>query len=744
MRTRNHQTGMSLKEWVCTLAITGLLGGGSAATADESTLGSNTGTASATDVGLQEIVVTAQKRSERLSDVPASITAVTGASLQQAGAVSYGDYLNTVPGVSYASDGGFLDKIFIRGLSDSLSSQDASTTGIYLDEAPVTESTSSIGDIGTFDVNRVEVLRGPQGTLFGESSMGGTVRIITNKPDLNNYDALVSSTLSGTEHGGLNDDVDAMVNVPLIDGTLAVRAVVGYSHNDGFIDDIATGRKDVNDLKSQRARLLVQYDPIEPLHILLSFNYIDKHQDFGPYQDLGLAQYQISRIVDEYSEYEMKLFGLTVNYDFDWATLTSATNYLDKINSYARDLTGLFLPILQSAFTTPLPPGTGVGLYYDFPNKTFSEELRLASREAGPVQWLVGAYYSLFNPYQDQFSTSNAPVTQNFNFYNSQNWLRLQQIAGFGELSYSPTSRLEFTAGFRQYHIESGDQNVGSGYLEGGSTVTSQEAVTETGHVAKYRISYKLTPDNLLYAQAAQGFRPGGAIGEFQSTGVAALHALGYATPPTQYSPDSLWDYEIGSKNSFLSGKLTISGSVYYIDWKDIQLALNLSDGEQFISNAGKATSKGFELETAAYPLTGLELHLSVAYTDATFGQTLADIDTIAGAPLPNVPRWTYSLSSVYTRPLSAEVNGYVRTDLNHVDSRINDLAGLPSGVVNEAGYTLLNLRFGVQCQGWDTALFVDNATNRVAILNTEFINPPNYQTINTPRTVGVNVRKKF
>ena len=209
MRTRNHQAGMSLKEWVCTSAIAGLLVGGSAAASDESTPGGNTGTASATDVGLQEIVVTAQKRSERLSDVPASITAVTGASLQQAGAVSYGDYLNTVPGVSYASDGGFLDKIFIRGLSDSLSSQDASTTGIYLDEAPVTESTSSIGDIGTFDVNRVEVLRGPQGTLFGESSMGGTVRIITNKPDLNNYDALVSSTLSGTEHGGLNDDVDA-------------------------------------------------------------------------------------------------------------------------------------------------------------------------------------------------------------------------------------------------------------------------------------------------------------------------------------------------------------------------------------------------------------------------------------------------------------------------------------------------------------------------------------------------------
>jgi len=702
------------------------------------------GDATATGDGmLEEIVVTAEKRAERLMDVPESVTAVTGESLQQAGAASYGDYLNTIPGVSYLSDGGFFDKIFIRGLADSLGSQDASTTGVYLDEAPVTESGSPVGDLGTFDISRVEVLRGPQGTLFGESSMGGTVRIITNKPVMDSTEALVSSSVSGTEHGGLNDNVDAMVNVPLINDILALRAVVGYSHNDGFIDDIATGRNDVNDLKTQRARVHLQFDPSDAVQILLSYNYVDKHQDFGPEQDLGLPRYQISRLFDEYSEYQMRLYGLTINADLGFAALTSATNYLDKPNSYARDLTGTFLPIVQSAFTTQFPSSTAVGLYYDFPNRTFTEELRLASKSTTPVQWLVGGYYSLFNPYQVQFASTNSPLTQDFNIYTGETYLRLQQLAAFGELSYSPIDRLQLTVGLRQYHIESGSDNVSSGLLNGPTTI-SDTAVTEVGHVAKYRVSYALTPNNLVYAQAAQGFRPGGGVPAFESTGVAALQQLGYATPPTQYNPDSLWDYEIGSKNSFWSGKLTVTGSLYYIDWKQIQLALNLSDGEQFIANAGRATSKGFELETALSPVKDWELHASVGYTNATFGQTLNDVGTVAGASLPNVPRWTYSLSSIYSMPLTAAASEYFRTDLNRVDSHINDLAGLASGVVSQPGYTLLNLRYGIRFNDWDVALFVDNATDKVAILNTSFLDNYNYQTINTPRTIGINARKKF
>jgi iron complex outermembrane recepter protein len=225
MGTRRDPTGTNTREWVSALAIAGLIAGGSVrpALADQPADSGAGGTPASTGAGaLEEIVITAQKRSERLIDVPMSVTAITGDGLRQQGAVNYGDYLPTVPGVSYAKTG-FLDKIFIRGLADSMSSQATSTTGIYLDEANLTESQSNIGDVGTFDVARVEVLRGPQGTLYGDSSMGGTIRIITNKPDLTKFDAIFDGTLSYTDHGGLNDVGNVVLNAPIIDGILGVR-----------------------------------------------------------------------------------------------------------------------------------------------------------------------------------------------------------------------------------------------------------------------------------------------------------------------------------------------------------------------------------------------------------------------------------------------------------------------------------------------------------------------------------------
>jgi outer membrane receptor protein involved in Fe transport len=747
MGTRRDQTGTNTREWVSALAIAGLIAGGSVrpALADEP---ADSGTPASSGAGLlEEIVVTAQKRSERLIDVPMSVTAITGDSLQQQGAVDYGDYLPTVPGVSYAKTG-FLDKIFIRGLADSMSSQATSTTGIYLDEANLTESQSNIGDVGTFDVARVEVLRGPQGTLYGDSSMGGTIRIITNKPDLTKFDAIFDGTLSYTDHGGLNDVGNVVLNAPIIDGILGVRFAGGYSHDDGFIDNVVTGRTDINPVKTEKVRFLTQFDPLEQLHMLLSFNYVDSDQDYGPFQDLGQAQYHVARYFPEFSDYRMKLYGLTVNYDFGWAGLTSATNYLDKFNQYGRDFTGSTLITVQGAFpNNPLPHNTGVGLLFNFPNRLFTEEVRLTSKTEGAFHWLVGAYYSLFKPpASGQQYVSTAPITQDFNIYTSEEHLRRSQIAGFGELTWSATNKLDFTVGLRQFHFQTRNESYSSGYLAGGGTTpTTTQSSSEASHVTKYRVSYKLTSDNLVYVQAAQGYRPGGPLGSFTSDDLANLESLGFNSTPTQYTSDKVWDYEVGSKNEFLNGLFSVSGDAYYIDWTDIQIALNLADGTQLISNAGKATSKGFELETAAHPITGLDLQASAALTDATFSQTLPSIQTVAGAQLPNVPRWTYSFSGVYSHELANEVRGYLRSDLTHVGARLNDLAGKSaSQLFVEPSYTTLNLRMGARFSGWDTALFVNNVTNDQAILNTKFVGFTTFQAFNTPRTVGLNVRKEL
>ncbi len=697
------------------------------------------------DLRLEEVVVTAQKRSERLIDVPMSVTAISGESLQQSGAASYADYLTTVPGVSF-SETGFLNKIFIRGLADSMSSQAASTTGIYLDEANLTESQANIGDVGTFDIARVEVLRGPQGTLYGDSSMGGTVRIITNKPDLNHFDALFDGIVSDTEHGSGNGSGNIMLNAPIVDGVLGVRLAASYTHNSGFIDNIVTDRDGINPAKTEKIRFLTELDPYDQLHILLSYNYVNSRQDYGPFEDLGQPAYDVARYYPEFSNYLMRLYGVTINYDFDWGTLTSATNYLNKTNLYGRDLTSDYLPVVQSVLPT-VPPNTGVGLLYKYPNRLFTQEVRLNSKSTGPFKWLVGAYYSLFKPpaYGQQI-VSTAAQTQDLNLLASTQTSRQEQIAGFGELTWSPVSRLDLTAGVRQFHFVS--QNGGSldGVLNGGVvTQVSQLNSSEASHVAKYRVSYKLAEDHLVYAQASQGFRPGGAVGTLSNTDVSDLKALGFGSVPTQYFSDKVWDYEFGSKNEFFDGRFSISGDVYYIDWTDIQIALNLEDGSQIISNAGNAKSRGFELETEGHLIKGLDLQASAAFTDATFSQTFPAIATIAGAQLPNVPRWTYSLAGVYSRELTANVTGYARADLTHVGSRLNDLAGLPpSQLFVEPSYTTLNLRLGSRYSGWDTALFVTNLTNEKGVLNIKYVGTLTFQSFTTPRTVGVEVMKRL
>jgi outer membrane receptor protein involved in Fe transport len=744
MSARHGQPGVRKRAAPISLAIASLIAAMAvrtvlAASEAESDVG-------AQDMGsnnLDEVVVTAQKRTEKLIDVPMSVTAISGESLQQEGAVSYGDYLPSVPGVAYAKTG-FLDKIFIRGLADAMSSQANSTTGIYLDEANITESTASIGDVGTFDIARVEVLRGPQGTLYGDSSMGGTVRIITNKPDLNKFSAIVDASGSDTEHGGLNGDGNFVLNAPIIDGVLGVRLAAGYSYNDGFINNIATGQEDINTVTTKRVRFLTEYDPLDNLHMLLSYNYVDSIQNYGPFEDRRLPKYDVSRLYPESSDYRMNLVGLTVNYDFSWATLVSATNYLKKFNEYIRDFTNNYLSSIQPLYPN-LPSNTGVGLTFSFPNTLFTEEVRLSSTTQGPFHWLVGGYYSDFHPPvgSQQFLTTS-PITQGVDLGTNYQYLRTREIAGFGEVTWSATDRLDLTAGARQFHFVVQDTSGADGPLNGGYTPPLRQSSGEASHVLKFRVSYKLSPDHLLYTQASQGFRPGGPAGPFSSEDTADLAALGFKSAPTQYTSDKVWDYEIGSKNEFLNGLFSVSGDLYYIDWTNTQIALNLDDGTQLISNAGKATSKGAELETAAHPIKGLDLQASAAYTDATFNQTFPAIQTLAGAQLPNVPKWTWSFSGTYHRPVAEGVVGYLRGDLAHVSARINDLAGKPAAsLFLEPQYTTLNLRAGASFSGWDTALFVKNVTDTQAIYNIRS-SSPYWETFSTPRTIGLEVRKEF
>lgn len=689
-----------------------------------------------------DIIVTAQKRDERLQDVPASIAVLTGESLEKSGAVNYADYLNSIPSVSYAKNSAFKDKIFIRGLSDTMSSRVLATTGLYLDETPITEVDASLGDLGTFDVSRVEVLRGPQGTLFGSGSMGGTVRIITNKPDLEEYEGLISGQISSTRRGGTNYDTNAMANLPIVPGIAALRVVGGYRENAGFIDNLVNGETNIDSNHASYVRGMLAIQPTENLDILLAIHYQKSKAYYGPNQDRGLDRYTARRFYPEVGDTTTRIYNATINYSLPFATITSASSWINKDSFLVRDLSNFYRPRFEAA-TGVIVPNAGVGLEYHYPNRGFTQELRVASAGDSPLTWVVGGYYNNFHPNNKQVFRSTIPALANFDYQTSKSQLFRRELAGFGEASYAVTDQLSLTAGVRHSIFKIGQQGINTGFASGGTVISLPREIKQTATVMKFRADYKITPDNMVYAVASQGYRPGGLGSTFNATCLPQLQQLGYATPPMSYDPDRLWNFEVGTKNQLLDRKLTLNADAYYIKWKNTQVAQNLQCGAQFISNAGGAISKGVELEIQAHPSDALDLTLGGAFTDATFDSTDATIRTEKGAALPNVPRWTVSSSAQYNVTLGDDFDAYVRGDVQYVDSRYSDLP-LATTRVNMPSYIIVNARVGFRKGPWELDLFAQNLTNELAVLNVSNTSSLNYETINQPRTLGVAVRRHF
>jgi iron complex outermembrane receptor protein len=697
---------------------------------------------------LPEVVVTAQKRQERAQDVPESIAVVAAPQLKAMSAVNYGDYLNSVPGVSYVDSGGFKDKIFIRGLADTMSSRVLSTTGIYLDETPVTEVDASLADFGTFDMNRIEILRGPQGTLYGSESMGGTVRIITNKPNLSQYQGDIDLIGSGTEHGGGNYNLNGMVNLPLIEDKLALRIVAGGRHDSGYVENVANDDHDANTDDATSVRALLDARPTPNLDALFTFAFQRSTDDYGPYQDIGLGLYQVDRVIPEINKSITRLYNLTFNYTLPFAVLTSATSYIDKSNYSVRDVTpyyqSLFLSSYEADTGQNAPGNTGVGLTYAFPNRALTQEFRLTSSGGGPLHWIVGLYYNDFLPTQVQTAVTNYEPAKGYDLYTTSTQFDRTELAEFADISFDVTEKLQIAAGVRQADYFINSNNTSSGVLNGGDTAEDDKS-HESATSARFRADYKVTKDNLVYAQASQGFRPGGVNGLLPSTCLASAQALGYANAGAvyKYNPDSVWNYEVGSKNDFDGHKYQLNGDVYYIDWKNTEVAQNLACGDQILSNAGGATSRGVELEAQAHPLAGLDFSFGAAYTEATFNSTSASVETLKGATLPNVPKWTINGSARYTYPTPYGFDVYVFANAYYVDRRMSDLP-LSGTDFGEPGYILANARIGLTQGAFDVAFFVKNVANTIAIINTNTDTGYDYQIINQPRTWGLEIERKF
>lgn len=782
--SRASATGLNARaavrrELCCALACAGLLAAayGQPVRADDA----------GDTAGIQEITVTAQRFQSTVQGTPLSVTAVTGDQLQAAGITSVEDLAKTIPGLSMRSAGPGQTEYEARGLTSSGGS--APTVGFYLDDIPLTPPTSSqtgkvVIDPNLYDVDRIELLRGPQGTLYGSGSMGGTVRLITNAPKLNTFEGSVQGTLSDTEGGSGNGGGSLMLNVP-IGQTLAVRFVATDSHRSGWLDrDVvnpfpqegASSRGDVlasplqsvvpavntEDLASVRGSVLFQ--PSDDFSVVLRVLY--QHMHMGGYDEYDdppgpdyhatFAPFNIPEPIGDW----VHLYSLTATWNLGFADLTSTSGYFQRHENQTQDASESISYF--SAASSPYP-------YFPTPysevdiSRQGSEELRLSSRGDGPLRWVTGAFYSDDSADWDEFSSSNgAPflaIEPDGVVFQGDLYNRVRQYALFADGAYKLTEQWKLEAGVRWYRYETVSHNVSEGYFSPPPAPAQEFSISQHGFNPRFDISYAPNADLTTYLSASKGFRPGGPPGpDF------APQCGGGQTPA--FNPDTVWDYELGEKSRSFNGWLTVNADVYYIKWSNVQETVALPCGYTYESNAGDGRSYGPELEISAKLSPQWSVQLNGSYTDAKINHPssqfvaavltnpvpggiagCASITSCSSIPILNVPRDEGAVSLVYSVNV---FNGHQLT-ARLADQYVGQAydQAYAFGLVLPA-YNLVNARVGLGTDTWTATLFVDNLTNKIAELttnNTQFqFNIPQLVRVSTnqPRTVGAQIDYKF
>ena len=708
---------------------------------------------------LEEIVVTARKVTERLQEVPMSIAVVNGETLERTGATNLSDLGRQVAGLTVVSAAPGQNVITLRGLSGN------NTVGFYIDDTPVTvgignavQPTNFDMDPALFDLSRVEVLRGPQGTLYGAGSFGGTVRYITNQPDLRETRLSVKTTLSATEDGGFNQEVDGLVNQPLIPGHLAVRAMAFERAYEGYIDRYPTDPlnylavqsgpvvHNINTERTYGGRVQLEAKPVDEFSATVSGYFQNMHlgAPFTFDEPPGTFDDPIqSRLVSEPSTDRFALADLTLQADIQAVHLISSTSYTDRqVHNIEDDSKVLFYFFPQVGQVYPVPLYSGAG------NHNFIEEIR-ATGTLGRVHALVGFFYAhavAFGYLNWPTPTQYVPIFGNEPTYENWNDFLDVQKALFGELDIDLLPGLQATVGAREYRQSQRYtlyiNGVVNGSVETPSTTLSSDA---RGTTPKYGLSYRVSPDILTYATAAEGYREGGPLYPFPSTCAEDLANIGLATAPTDFQPDTIWNYELGAKTQWLDHYLTVNGDIYYIDWKNIQQNVALPTcGFGFTGNFGTASSKGTELEID-YAGSNVKLSLGVAYNEAKLTSTVPGAAGQVGQMLEYAPRWAGSASAEYGHALSASTSGYVRADFSST-SHVNANYNAQSIYYNVAGYSLLNLRVGLTRNSWTGGFFINNALDKPAETELPLANGIDLPTqrriaMNRPRTIGIDIR---
>jgi len=729
--------------------------------------------ASDTPQSLEGITVTAAKREQDIQKVPISMTALTGEQLERQGVTSLVDLARIAPSLTVASSGPGSNNLIIRGISSSAGS--AATVGYYLDDVPIAASsnaallsTRGVIDPSVFDIERVEVLRGPQGTIYGSSSMGGTVKYVTNQPDLDFVEARIRTDVSGTYHGGPNANVNGVLNVPLIKDTVALRVSAYYRDDDGYIDrypispvnylaaDPDAAKKDnVNTYKTYGARVAMLIKPDDSLTITPSVIY--QYSRLGSpftYDKIPASldnPYQV-RDVNETNIQKSTISNIAIHKQFDAFELMSSSSYFTRDISIRDDSS----KVINYFFGLPsVYPTT---MYGSYKNKEFTQELRATSKFDGPVQAILGAFYHDVRaplnssiPYPGGFNqTFGTPFPAYSTIYQGGRNATLDEYAVFGELSWNITDKLKASAGIRAFEVKQGFSQTGDGLLNGGPSAVQSKS-KDYGSTPKFTLQYQVTPDDMVYATASEGYRPGGPNNPAPAT-LCGSEVSGLGLSQSQlnkYNPDTLWNYELGFKSALLDRKLMVDASVYHIDWKHVQQQIVLGCGYNITANFGSAVSQGAELELKFLPVNAVTLSAGFSYNDAYLKNDVPGTSAKDGDRLVNVPRFTGSLAGEYRHRVNAQYDGFMRADISYVGDS-NFLYDRESPFYRRKGFATTNIRVGMEGRnGFDISLYATNLFDKrgetdLPVAISADLPTTRRVALNQPRTIGVTMQYQY